>query len=93
MSDKSASAKFSELKSRSQLLEPMLRVGKAGVSEAFITQVKDAFQHHDLIKIKFDGHKDEKKTLAPLIAEKTGSQLILQVGNTATFHRALFAKK
>ncbi len=94
MSDKSSSsAKFAELKSRSQMLEPILRVGKAGVSDAFVSQVKDAFAHHDLIKIKFEGHKDEKKILAPFIAEKTGSQLILRVGNTATYYRALFAKK
>lgn len=93
MSEKPSPALFSELKSRSQLLEPILRVGKAGISDAFISQVKDAFEHHDLIKIKFDGHKDEKKVLAPLIAEKTGSQLILRVGNTATYYRALFAKK
>jgi RNA-binding protein YhbY len=68
-------------------------VGKAGVSEAFLSQVKGAFKHHDLIKIKFEGHKDEKKILAPLIAEKSGSLLILRVGNTATYHRPLFAKK
>jgi RNA-binding protein len=81
------------LKSRAQLLDPILRVGKAGLSPEFLASVKEAFQHHDLIKIRFDGHKDEKKTLAPLIAEKTSSQLILRVGNTATYYRALFAKK
>jgi RNA-binding protein len=89
MSDKPAPALFSELKSRSQLLQPILRVGKAGISPAFVSQLNEAFLHHDLIKIKFEGHKDEKKTLAPLIAEKTSSQLILRVGNTATYYRPL----
>lgn len=41
-----------------------------------------------LVKIKFMDFKDEKKTLAPLIAEKTGSFLISRVGNVAVYYRA-----
>jgi RNA-binding protein len=81
------------LKSRSQLLEPILRVGKAGLSNEFLASMKGAFQHHDLIKIKFEGHKEEKKILAPLLAEKTSSQLILRVGNTATYYRTPLTKE
>lgn len=83
-----SSTEYAALKSRSQTLEPFLRVGKAGLSEGFIAQVKEAFLHHDLIKIKFEGQKDQKKILAPLLAEQTQSHLILLVGNTATFFRA-----
>jgi RNA-binding protein len=86
-----SSRELSSLKARSQKLEPYLRVGKAGLSDSFIAQVEEALRHHDLIKIKFDGHKDEKKELAPLIAEKTNSLLILRVGHTATYFRAAHA--
>jgi RNA-binding protein YhbY len=37
--------------------------------------------------MKFVDHKEEKKTLAPEIAERTGSALIQRVGNTAVFYR------
>ena len=33
----------------------------------------------------FHDHKEEKKTLAPQIAERTGSTLVAQVGNVAVF--------
>ncbi|NJK92825.1 MAG: YhbY family RNA-binding protein [Blastochloris sp.] len=81
------SSHLSALKARAQLLNPLLRVGKAGLSEAFLKQMESAFLHHDLIKIKFDSHQEEIKRLAPELAEKTNSQLIHRVGHTATYHR------
>jgi len=40
------------------------------------------------VKMKFTDFKEERKTLAPEIAEKTGSTLVMQVGNVAVFFRA-----
>ncbi|HEX4644593.1 MAG TPA: YhbY family RNA-binding protein [Verrucomicrobiae bacterium] len=65
----------------------MLKVGKAGLSEGFLKSVDEALSHHELIKIKFAEFKEEKKTLAPLLAEKTESQLIMRVGNVAVLYR------
>ena len=38
--------------------------------------------------VKFSDFKEEKKTLAPQLAEKTGSELIMRVGNVAVLFRA-----
>jgi RNA-binding protein len=76
-----------KLKSRGQLLEPMFKVGKAGLSESFLKSVDEALAHHELIKIKFAEFKEEKKTLAPLLAEKTSSELVMRVGNVAVLYR------
>lgn len=76
-----------KFKAAAQLMEPMLKVGKAGLSEGFIRTVSDALDQHELVKIKFVEHKEQKKELAPLLAEKTGSHLIMRVGNVMVLHR------
>jgi RNA-binding protein len=77
-----------KLKARAQRLEPMFKVGKAGLSDAFVSGLKDALALHELIKVKFAEFKEEKKTLAPALAEKTASHLIMRVGNVAVYFRA-----
>jgi RNA-binding protein len=42
-----------KFKAAAQLLEPMLKVGKAGLSEGFLRSVDTALTQHELVKIKF----------------------------------------
>lgn len=81
------SAQRRQLKAMAQHLEPVLRIGKAGFSDAFLKSVADAFASHELIKIKFAEFKEDKKELAPLLAEKTGSCLVTRVGNVVVLYR------
>jgi RNA-binding protein len=76
-----------KFKAAAQLLEPMLKVGKAGLSEGFIRSVDMALAQHELVKIKFTEFKEQKKELAPQLAEKTASHLIMRVGNVMVLHR------
>jgi RNA-binding protein len=76
-----------KFKAAAQSLEPMLKVGKGGLSVAFIRTVSEALDQHELVKIKFSEFKDQKKELAPLLAEKTGSHLVMRVGNVMVLHR------
>jgi RNA-binding protein len=76
-----------DLKARAQRLDAMLRLGSAGVSDAFLKSLDEALTLHGLVKIKFTEFKEEKKSLAPEIAEKTGSELIMRVGNVAVYYR------
>ena len=75
------------LKAQAQRLEPMVKVGHAGVSEAFLRSLDTALKQHSLVKIKFTDFKEEKHDLAPQIAVKTQSELIMQVGNVAVYYR------
>jgi len=47
----------------------------------------EALTQHGLVKMKFADFKEEKKELVPQIAERTGSTLVMQVGNVAVFYR------
>ena len=76
-----------DLKARAQRLDPAIRVGHAGVTDSFLQGLDEALNTHALVKVKFSDHKEEKKTLAPQIAEKTGSELIMRVGNVAVYYR------
>jgi len=76
-----------KFKAAAQHLEPMLKVGKAGLSEGFVQSVNAALAQHDLVKIKFVEFKEQKKELAPKLAEQTASHLIMRVGNVMVLHR------
>ena len=81
------------LKARAQHLEPMVKVGHAGVSDAFLRSLDTALLQHELVKIKFTDFKEQKHELVPQIAEKSGSELVAQVGNVAVFFRRKPAAK
>lgn len=75
------------LKARAQRLEPTLRLGRGGMSEAFLKSLDEALSAQELVKVRFSDFKEEKKTLTPQLAEKTGSELVTRVGNVAVFFR------
>lgn len=82
-----SNAEKRELKARGQLLEPVVKLGHAGISDAFLRSMDAALARHGLVKMKFTDFKEQKHELAPQIAEKTASALVMQVGNVALFYR------
>ena len=70
-----------ELKARAQLLKPMLKVGKEGLSPAFLKAVDEVLAHHELVKVKFDEFKEQKKQLGPKLAQDLGARVVMQVGH------------
>ena len=76
-----------KFKAAAQLMEPSLKVGKAGLSDGFLQTVSTELDRHELVKLKFVEFKTEKKTLAPLLAEKTASHIVMRVGNVVVLHR------
>ena len=64
-------------------LEPILRIGKNGLTDTVLKDIKDHLRKRKLIKVKFLRAfiKDkDKKELAKEIADKTDSELIQRVG-------------
>lgn len=81
-----SNSQIRKFKAAAQHLEPMLKVGKAGFSDGFIRSVTAALAQHELVKIRFVEFKEQKKALAPQLAEKTASHLIMRVGNVLVLH-------
>jgi RNA-binding protein len=76
-----------KLKAQGQLLNPIVRVGKIGLTPAVLQATEQALLSRELIKIRFDHERDDRDELAGKIAESTGAALIMQVGKVAVFYR------
>lgn len=79
-----------ELAEKSKELEPVIRIGKNGITEGIIEEIKSQLKKKKLIKIKFlkSAMEDiDKKVLAKRIAEDTNSELIDQVGFIVVLHK------
>jgi len=72
-----------KLKEKAKTLEPVIRIGKNGLTENTIKEIKKQLNKKKLIKVKllkaFVKGKD-KKLVANNIAEETNSKLIDMVG-------------
>ncbi len=76
-----------ELKAKAQRMKAMLKIGKEGLSPAFFAALDEMLNSHELVKVKFDEFKEQKKELTPQLAEKSGSYLITRVGNVVVLYR------
>ena len=80
-------AQLRDLKAQAQRLKATLKVGKEGLSPQFIAALDGVLKHHELVKVKFDEFKEQKKELAPQLAEKSRSRLVTRVGNVVVLYR------
>ena len=80
-------AQIRTLKAQAQRLKATLKVGKEGLTPQFLSALDETLKHHELVKVKLDFFKKEKKELAPQLAEKSASHLITRVGNVVVLYR------
>src|SRR5256885_7866726 len=85
--DSLSNAQIRDLKARAQRLKPTLKIGKEGISQQFLAALDEVLKHHEFVKVKFEEFKDQKKELAPVLAEKSGSHLITRVGKVVVLYR------
>lgn len=75
------------LRGRAHALRPVVQIGKAGLTETVLATIEQNLVAHELIKVRFVEHKDEKKALAAEIAERTGSAVAGLIGHIAVLYR------
>ena len=90
MKMKMETEELKKLKKKARLLEPLVRIGKNGLTDAVIVQVKRLVKKRKLVKVKFlrsflETH--DRKTAAKRLADATGSELIDQVGFVAVLYK------
>ncbi|MBW2996704.1 YhbY family RNA-binding protein [Candidatus Woesearchaeota archaeon] len=79
-----------KLKSRARLMEPIVRIGKNGLTDSAILQVKKMINKKKLVKVKFLRsfiESNDRKAAAKQLAEATNSELIDQVGFVAVLYK------
>ena len=82
-----AGRELRDLKARAQRLKPLVKLGKEGLSESFLAGLDQSLSDHQLVKVKFDEFKEQKKELVPVLAAKARAQIIMRVGNVVVLFR------
>lgn len=72
---------------KAHLLQPVVHVGKAGMTEEVVAAIDRALEDHELIKVKFVNFKDEKADLAREVGTKIDATLVRVLGNIAIYYR------
>ena len=82
-----SSSERSFLRSQAHHLEPVVLIGKNGVTEGTIKTIDKALDSKELIKIKFREFKDEKQILSEKVAKLTNSAVVGIIGHTLIIFR------
>ncbi|MBF0368012.1 MAG: ribosome assembly RNA-binding protein YhbY [Magnetococcales bacterium] len=69
-------------------LKPLVLIGGGGVTPSLLASVEEALEGHELIKIRFNDHKEQKKELLEKITQETGSEAAGMIGHVATLYRS-----
>ncbi|MEZ5566102.1 MAG: ribosome assembly RNA-binding protein YhbY [Gammaproteobacteria bacterium] len=77
-----------QLRGLAHALEPIVRVGNAGITAAVLNEVDLALGHHELIKIKITvADRSSRDAMIKSIAESSSATVITRIGNVAVLHR------
>jgi len=75
------------LRSLAHHLQPLIHIGKTGLSDNVLAEIDRTLEQHELIKVRFLDFKEEKKALSQTIAAETHSEMVGMVGHIAIFYR------
>jgi len=76
------SKQVDQLKALAHHLNPLVQIGKNGVTKAQIENIDNDLLHNELMKVKFNDYKAQKEELSRKIAAETGSEIVDIIGNT-----------
>lgn len=78
----------SYLKSLANPIDPIMQIGKGGVTENVLKQIDDALEARELIKIKIlNNSMLEAKETANEIAESVRAEYVQSIGNKFVLYR------
>lgn len=76
------------LRGLAHALDPVSRLGSAGVTDAFLAELETTLTRHELIKLKVAAaDRDSRDAAIDTILAKTGARLITRIGNVAVLYR------
>lgn len=76
------------LRAEAHHLTPIFQVGKGGVNENMITQIKEALEVRELIKVAIlQNNNDDKHQVAEDLAAGAGAELVQLIGHTVVLYK------
>lgn len=83
---------IAKLKNNAHVLKPLVYIGKKGVTNEQIATIKKLLSDHELIKVKFNDFKSQRKELSNIIAKMTKSVIVDIIGNTLVLYKEKIKK-
>lgn len=76
------------LRAEAHHLSPIFQVGKGGVNENMINQIKEALEVRELIKVSIlQNNMDDKHEVAEDLAAGAGAELVQLIGHTVVLYK------
>ena len=70
-----------------QSLGALVIIGQNGLTDGIVQKTRKVLEDHELVKVKFNEFKEEKKELADELCGKTGAALVRIIGNIALLYK------
>ncbi len=78
-----------ELKSKAHTLKNVVIVGRGGLTDSIVQNIRSAFTRSELVKVKIKLPKEEAMELTEKIATQTPCELVTRTGFVSVFYRPL----
>jgi len=75
------------LRNYGQTLSAVVMVGKNGYDDKVAAHLDMALKAQELVKIKFQAHKEDAETICHQLADKVGGEVVTRVGFNALVYR------
>jgi putative YhbY family RNA-binding protein len=77
-----------ELKARAHALDPVVRIGGAGLSPAVLAEIDRGLKSHELIKVRVnDADRPGREAILQEICRQTGAQPVQHIGKILVLFR------
>ena len=86
---KISSKQRNTLRKEAHTLKPVIMIGKNGVTPELAAAVDAALGDHELIKIKFQDFKEDRRALTKALSDSVKANVISVIGNIAILYREL----
>jgi len=76
-----------KLKQISHGMQPVIMLGKNGLTDAVVKALKIELENHEVVKVRFQKFQDEKNDMIEGLASMTESTIIKIIGNVAVLYK------
>jgi len=81
-------ARRRELKARAHALDPVVRIGEAGLSPTVLAEIDRGLKSHELIKVRVNGaDRPGREAILEEICGQTGAQPVQHIGKILVVFR------
>ena len=68
-------------------IDPVVTVADKGLTENVLAEIERALEHHELIKIKLRGDREQRQAWMTEIQQLTAAEPVHQIGQVACYYR------